>query len=351
MELSPIELKAHYSHLNHLHIKWCGKSIAEYNQLLSHGSERLIVRLVSENGSTSIGIFSRHIEENRAFINFGNHFKSCGINVPEIYSVSPSFDSYILEDLGDEMLLNRIQQNNSGGGFSSTNIELYKNVINELPKIQIEAGSGIDYSFCYQFKEFGEENIKFDLDYFTQRFLKNFYKEDIDPTKLEKDLSFITGKILEVKHDYFLYRDFQSRNIMLRGNEPWFIDFQSGRKGALLYDIASLLYDAKADIPQNTREELLDYYINVLKSHGINNADELKSHFWYFAIVRILQAMGAYGFLGIVKGKRRFLESIPYALKNINFILTERLPGGSLDYLKKIFSELLNEKLLQNEEA
>ena len=125
MELSPIELKAHYSHLNHQHIKWCGKSIAEYNQLLSHGSERLIVRLVSESGSTSIGIFSRHIEENRAFISFGRHLKSCGINVPEIYIVSPSFDSYILEDLGDEMLLNRIQQNNSGGGFSSTNIELY----------------------------------------------------------------------------------------------------------------------------------------------------------------------------------------------------------------------------------
>jgi len=350
MELSPIELKAHYSHLNHLHIKWRGESIAEYKQLLSHGSERLIVRLISENGSTSIGIFSRHIEENRAFINFGNHFKSCGINVPEIYSVSPSFDSYILEDLGDETLLNRIQLNNSGGKFSNVNIDLYKNVIDILPMIQIDAGSGIDYGYCYQFKEFGEENIRFDLDYFTQRFLKNFYKGALDTEKLEKDLGYITGKILEVKHDYFLYRDFQSRNIMLKGNEPWFIDFQSGRKGALLYDIASLLYDAKADIPQETREELLEHYITALAKHGIKNAEELKIHFWYFAIVRILQAMGAYGFLGIVKGKRRFLESIPYALKNINFILSNRLPDGSLDYLKKLFSELINEKLI-NEEA
>lgn len=353
MELSPIELKAHYSHLNHLHIKWCGEKINGYAQIHAHGSERLIVRLTSESGKTSVGIFSRKTEENRAFIGYGSHFKKCGLNVPEIYIVSPSFDSYILEDLGDETLLNRIKSNNTvtGGSFNPENIKLYKNVINNLPRFQVTAAENIDYSYCYQFSEFGEDNIRFDLDYFRERFLKNFYKGNIDEHLLSSELDKLCQKILELKHDYFLYRDFQSRNIMMRGEEPWFIDFQSGRKGALLYDIASLLYDAKADIPQYTREELLEYYLTVLTKYGVNVSDEFKQHFWYFAIVRILQAMGAYGFLGIIKGKRSFLESIPYALKNINFILENKLQVSEFSYLKKIFSELLNEQSQQNEKT
>lgn len=348
MELSPIELKAHYTNLLHLHVKWCGSEIEKYERLLSHGSDRLIIRLISTDKTTSIGIVNRHTEENRAFLSFAGHFKQNGLNIPEIYIVSPSEDSYILEDLGDETLLNRISD---GKDFDNTKTDLYKTVINELPKFQLKAAGGIDYNLCYQFKEFGEENITFDLNYFRQRFLKNFYNDEPDERSLETDLNLIKNRILELPRDYFLYRDFQSRNIMLRGNIPWFIDFQSGRKGALLYDIASLLYDAKADIPQNTREELLEYYLLVLKDNSIKDTDNLRQHFWYFALVRILQAMGAYGYLGIVKGKRRFLESIPYALKNINFILSNRIEGNELGYLKKIFSELLTEQKKENEKA
>lgn len=348
MEISPIELKAHYTNLHHLHFKWCGSEIEKYERLLSHGSDRLIVRLVSTDKTTSIGIVNRHTEENRAFLSFAGHFKKNGLNIPEIYIVSPSEDSYILEDLGDETLLNRISD---GKEFDSAKTGLYKTVIEELPKFQITAGKIIDYSFCYQFNEFGEENIIYDLNYFRQRFLKNFYNDEPDEKSLETDLNLIKDKILELPRDYFLYRDFQSRNIMLRRNTPWFIDFQSGRKGSLLYDIASLLYDAKADIPQNTREELLDYYILVLKDFNIKDNDSLRHHFWYFVLVRILQAMGAYGFLGIVKGKRRFLESIPYALKNINYILANKIEGRELTYLKNIFSELLTEQKTQNEKA
>lgn len=348
MELSPIELKAHYTNLLHLHVKWCSKQIAKYEPLLSHGSERLIIRLFADDGTTSIGIVNRHLEENRAFISFGRHFRESGLNVPEIHIVSASEDSYILDDLGDETLLKRVLD---GDEFNSAKVELYKRVIDELPKFQVTGGKGIDYTFCYQYKEFGNENIDYDLDYFKQRFLKNFHKGEIDTEQLCVDLQYIKEKILEFPREYFLYRDFQSRNIMIKNDVPYFIDFQSGRKGALLYDIASLLYDAKAEIPQQTREELLEFYLESVKHYANIDTGEMRQYFWYFAMIRILQAMGAYGFLGIVKGKKRFLESIPYALKNIDFILNNRTESVELPYLKQIFSELLNGNNTENDKA
>jgi len=348
MELSPIELKAHYTNLLHLHIKWCSKQVVKYEPLLSHGSERLIIRLIADDGSSSIGIVNRHLEENRAFISFGRHFRETGLNVPEIHIVSASEDSYILDDLGDETLLRRVLD---GDKFNSTKVELYKRVISEIPKFQVKGNTGLDYSFCYQYKEFGSENIDYDLDYFKQRFLKNFHKGEIDTELLDKDLAYLKEKILEFPREYFLYRDFQSRNIMIKNDEPFFIDFQSGRKGALLYDIASLLYDAKADIPQQTREELLEYYLETVKLYANIDIAKMRQYFWYFAMIRILQAMGAYGFLGIVKGKKRFLESIPYALKNINYILGSRTGSEEFLYLKQIFSELLNGNNTENDKA
>lgn len=348
MELSPYEMKAHYTNLQHLHVKHFGIDCIKYEPILSHGSERLIIRLYSAEGNTAIGIVNRHAEENKAFISFGRHFRNEGLNVPEIYIVSDDGLSYIQEDLGDETLLKRLS---GSDGFSSDKIELYKHVINELPRFQVTAGKGIDYSLCYQFNEFGEENINFDLDYFKLRFLQQFYKGSIEQDKLENDLAYIRSKILEFPRDYFLYRDFQSRNIMIKNNKPFFIDFQSGRKGALLYDMASLLYDAKADIPQHIREELLGYYLNIIVNYVNTDTVKMKEYFWYFAIVRILQAMGAYGFLGIVKGKRRFLESIPYALKNINYILENKTQDSDLLYIKKVFNELLKESISVNEKA
>lgn len=342
MELSPHELKAHYTNLLHLHNARFGAGIQKYEQLLSHGSERLIVRLHSESGGTCIGIVNKHRGENKAFISFAEHFRRAGMNIPELFIVSQDGDSYLLEDLGDETLLNRIQ---SEGGITESIKEIYRKVIDSLAEFQLNAGSGIDYSLCYQYSEFGGENIEFDLNYFRERFLKVFYKGSIAAAELEADMEHLKQKILEMPGDFFLYRDFQSRNIMLKGDTPYFIDFQSGRKGPLLYDIASLLYDAKADIPQDTRAELLEYYLVKVNSIHPIDINQYRDRFWYFALIRILQAMGAYGFLGIVKGKRRFLESIPYAVRNINYILNEKIPPGSLNGLKIVFKEILNEQV------
>jgi aminoglycoside/choline kinase family phosphotransferase len=328
-----------YPQLEKLFKKHFGENITNTNPLSSHGSDRQIIRIWNGTGKTFIGIINENLGENKAFLNFSLHFRKYGLNVPEIYCISDDNKSYIMEDLGDTTLFNKINAR-PGGSFRETEIDLYKSAINELLKFQIEAGNTLDYSYCYQYPEFGKENIEQDLKYFKQRFLINFYKSTLDENRLNTELDIIKGYALEVPRIYFLYRDFQSRNIMLKNDELYFIDYQSGRKGALQYDLASLLYDAKANIPQTIRELLTEYYIVQAKKYIRIDEEEFRNHFWYFALIRILQAMGAYGYLGIVKGKTNFLESIPFALKNINFILENKINDKKLSYIKKIFQEI-----------
>ncbi|MCI0449364.1 MAG: phosphotransferase [Chlorobi bacterium] len=337
MDLSHFTQKAYYTALQNLHIKHFGKPVESFEQLKSHGSDRFIVRLKSAGGSSCIGIVNQKTDENKALISFGKTFKAHALNVPEIFIVNKDEVSYLMEDLGDETLLNKIEKSNS---FEDSLKSLYKEAIENLTKFQIIAGGDIDYSLCYQFNEFGEENIDYDNNYFKERYLKVFYKNGLDEIQLNKDLEFLKNKVLELQRDFFLYRDFQSRNIMIKEDKLYFIDFQSGRRGALLYDLASLLYDAKANIPQQFREEFLEYYLTLAKNLISVEENKYLHYFWYFALIRILQALGAYGYLSSVKGKKEFLESIPYAVNNINFILTNRIRQNELTYLKKIFETL-----------
>lgn len=308
------------------------------DSIYSHGSDRNIIRIQSPNGNTVIGIYNPNKAENSAFIEFSKHFKSQGLNVPRVFSVSDNKNAYLMEDLGDITLFKKICDDKDR--FNKQNIKFYEYAIENLIKFQLQSGQKIDYSLCYQFNEFGEDNIDFDINYFKQRFLENFYKKEPDSIRLDEELTYLKQRLLEQPRDYFLYRDFQSRNIMLHKNDLYFIDYQSGRKGALQYDIASLLYDAKADIPQQLREKLLEFYIAEVQKYTIIDENEFKHYFWYFAIIRILQAMGAYGFLGITKGKKSFLESIPYALKNIKYILNNRINKTEFSYIKTLFSEI-----------
>ena len=331
-----------YDELFRLHKKHFGKNVKNSSPLTAHGSDRNIVRLVDESGSTSIGIINSHLGENKAFISFGKHFLEQGMNVPNVYEISNDMTTYIMEDLGDNTLLNEIKPNGSGE-FGDKETELYKKVISILPKFQVEAGEGIDYTLCYQFKRFNDDNINSDINYFKERFLANFYKKKFSSNALRNDFDKLRYNLLLLPYDYFLYTDFQSRNILLKDSSFSFIDFQSGRRGPLLYDIASLLYDARAHIPQPKRELLLEYYLDEAAKYTDIDKDLMREKFWYFAAIRILQAMGAYGYLGMVKGKKKFLESVPYALKNINYILNEKIQPDTLRYLRQIFSELLEE--------
>lgn len=308
-----------------------------FEELSAHGSDRFIARLSSDAGKC-VGIVNKNLDENRAFIGFGKTFLENCMNVPEIYSVAKDDGSYLLEDLGDETLAKRVNSDWETG--AAEKIALYEKAIEHLVRFQVNMRDKIDYKLCYQYNEFGEENIAYDINYFKERFLNVFYKSSINQNELSADLDFLKDKILELPRDYFLYRDFQSRNIMLHNNDLYFIDFQSGRRGALLYDVASLLYNAKANIPQNIREQLLEYYIETASKKTNIDSEKYKSYFWYFVMIRILQALGAYGFVGIIKNKPKFLESIPYALKNINFVLNERIENNELKYLRIIFKEL-----------
>lgn len=332
----------HYPELLDLFQREFGTDFICYEPLTAHGSDRKIIRLRNNSTHNAIGIFNENVPENKAFIEFGSHFRKHGLNVPEVFQISDDCRFYLLEDLGDTTLLNKIKEN-PAKDFGNNEIELYKKVLTILPEFQITAGKGIDFDLCYQFDKFAADNIEYDINYFKERFLLQFYKEEFDIEKLTADFDLLKSKVLQMPAEYFLYRDFQSRNIMLKNDEMYFIDFQSGRKGFLLYDLASLLYDAKAKIPQPVRELLVDYYLDLLKEYVAVDKEEFKNIFWYFAIIRILQAMGAYGYLGIVKGKEKFLESVPYALKNINFILNNKINNSELNYLRKIFGKLLNE--------
>lgn len=308
--------------------------------LSAHGSDRKILRIQLENDSI-IGISNSNLDENRAFLSFTENFHKHKLNVPRIFAVSDDLSCYLMEDLGDTTLFEFIN-NNRDHEFSNC-IPYYKKAIHELIKFQVSAGKTIDTSLCYQFAEFGEENIDYDLNYFHERFLKGVYKSDYDGTELGNDFNELKSVLLEIPRDYFLYRDFQSRNIMLKNDDMYFIDYQSGRKGALQYDLASLLFDAKADVPNEAREMLLNHYIEELEKLVSFDKQKFRHYFWYFVIIRILQAMGAYGFLSAVKGKKLFLESVPYALKNINIVLNNKIDSNKLKYLRNLFNRIQNE--------
>jgi hypothetical protein len=158
------------------------------------------------------------------------------------------------------------------------------------------------------------------LNYFKYYFLR-LAGVPFNEQALEDDFVRLTDFLLSASRDYFLYRDFQSRNIMLREGRPYFLDYQGGRKGALHYDIASLLYDAKADLPPALRQQLLDHYLESLGRYSGLTREAFMHHFYAYVYVRIMQAMGAYGYRGFFERKSHFLQSVPYALKNVRWLL------------------------------
>jgi len=283
------------------------------------GSGRKLVRLTA--GSLSaIGILYDVREENVAFLEFSRHFRRHGLPVPEIYAEELSRGAYLEEDLGDTTLFQFLAPNRNGPQIAPQAVEAYRNVAALLPRFQVEAGRDLNYSVCYPRASFDRQSIAWDLNYFKYYFLR-FAGVAFNEQALEDDFARLTEFLLEVHRDYFLYRDFQSRNIMLRDGRPYFLDYQGGRKGALQYDIASLLYDAKADLPPQLRRQLLDHYLDSLAGFVQLDRDGFMRHYYAYVYVRLMQALGAYGFRGFYERKTLFLESVPYALKNLRWLL------------------------------
>ena len=282
------------------------------------GSGRAIVRLAG-GGHTAVGVVHNVREENIAFLEFSRHFRRHGLPVPEIYAEDLTRGAYLEEDLGDTTLFEYLGAHRSGDMLAPEVIEAYRKTVAALPRFQVEAGRNLNYKVCYPRASFDRQSITWDLNYFKYYFLR-LAGVPFNEQALEDDFTRLTKFLLTAPRDSFLYRDFQSRNVMLRGGEPWFVDYQGGRKGALQYDIASLLFDGKADLPPNVRQLLLDHYLDALGAHIPVDRAAFLEHYYAFVYVRILQALGAYGFRGFYERKAHFLQSVPFALKNLHWL-------------------------------
>lgn len=331
--------------LNDLFHRWCGEHISSINKLPASGSPREYYRITGTDHS-AIAAINHDREENEAFIAFSRHFHSIGLAVPEIYLVDLEHNAYLQEDLGDLTLFDYIFELRENGDFPEALIEVYKKVLSELQKFQILGAKKLDYSVCYPRASFDQLSMQWDLSYFKYYFLK-LAGIPFNEQELENDYSTLINYLLAQDTDYFLYRDFQSRNIMLRNGLPCFIDYQGGRKGALQYDVASLLYDSKADIPPAVREELLEHYIAGLASYPGVNAAKFRESYYAYVLIRIMQAMGAYGFRGFYEKKTHFLQSIPYALNDLKWILNNVKFSIEIPTLLKVFAALFKSAKLK----
>lgn len=308
------------------------------------GSGRKIVRIAGGNLS-AIGILYDVREENAAFLEFSRHFRKHGLPVPEIYAEDLDHGAYLEEDLGDTSLFEFLSGHRTGEEIATQAVEAYRKVIATLPRFQVEAGRDLNYKACYPRGSFDRQSIAWDLNYFKYYFLR-LAGIPFSEQALEDDFSRLTKFLLSAGRDYFLYRDFQSRNIMLRDGQPFFLDYQGGRKGALQYDVASLLYDAKADLPPELRQQLLDHYLETLQGFVDIKREAFMQHYYAFVYIRIMQALGAYGFRGFYERKVHFLQSVPYALKNLRWLLHNvKLPIALPTLLDAFHSMLASEKL------
>jgi aminoglycoside/choline kinase family phosphotransferase len=309
------------------------------------GSGRNIIRLSAEQQS-AIGILYNVREENVAFLEFSRHFRKHGLPVPEIYAEDLNQGAYLEEDLGDTTLFEFLSKHRTGENIAPDVVEAYRKVVAVLPRFQVEAGRDLNYKVCYPRASFDRQSISWDLNYFKYYFLR-LAGIPFNEQALEDDFDTLTNFLLSADCDYFLYRDFQSRNIMLKSGQPFFLDYQGGRKGALQYDIASLLYDAKADLPPDLRQQLLDLYIDKLGGFVDVKREGFLHHYYAYVYVRILQALGAYGFRGFYERKPHFLQSVPYALKNLRWLLHNAKLPIALPTLTEAFISMLGSEKLQ----
>ncbi len=307
------------STLTELFREYFDQSVESIEAFPHTASGRRYFRMRSE-GHSVIGAYGKNKQENIAFISFSKHFKEKGLNVPEIL-IEKDHLFYLQQDLGNETLMHRnLKLRKNKKEFPDGLKTLYKKTIDKLIRIQIEGGKGLDYSPAHPHDAFDRFSMHWDLNYFKYYFL-NLSDIEYDEKKLQDDFSTLVEYLLSTETDYFLFRDFQSRNVMLLDEKPFFIDYQGGRKGALQYDLASLLYQSKADIPQSVRNELLEYYISSVQRHIEIDKNKFSEYFYGYLLIRLIQVLGAYGKRGLLEKMPYFIQSIPLGLKNLEWWL------------------------------
>lgn len=313
-------------------------------ELSGSGSNRKYFRLYSKNQSF-IGVEGTSIEENKAFIYMSKHFSSLGFPVPKILTQSENEKYYLQEDLGDVLLFDYIVEGRKSGVFNEKEKRMLVRTIEKLPEIQINGAKGFDFSYSYPLPEFNERSIMWDLNYFKYCYLKTT-GVDFQENLLEDDFLKLASTLLKSKQEAFMYRDFQSRNVIIKDDKPYFIDFQGGRKGPIYYDVASFLWQAKANYSKELRKELIQVYLKSLKQFITVDETDFQNQLKHFVLFRILQVLGAYGYRGHFEKKLHFLESIPPAIENLKEILQEDITEYPylVSILKQMTEQVIDDK-------
>ena len=301
------------------------------------GSNRVYSRETDANGRSIIRVVGTNRDENRAFIYMARHFHALGLPVPELYEVSEDEMTYTQEDLGDTILFDHLD-----------NTLYIERAMRALAHVQVEGARDFDWSVCFPVPTMDERSIRWDLNYFKYCFLKGTKIEFSEP-KLEDDFDCIVANILsplrgEPERGFFLYRDFQSRNVMIKDDQPYFIDFQGGRRGPTQYDVASFLWQAKANFSQALREQMIEAYLDEMESiqPSAFSPQNWKSALPHFVLFRTLQVLGAYGYRGYFERKPHFLESIPPAIQNLHELFEKNTDlQTQYPYLYAISNDLL----------
>ena len=333
--------------LSQLFFEATGKRSAEQNALTASGSNRRYYRLVSEDGQTSlIGVQGTSRDENHAFIYMAEHFLKQGLAVPRVVAVSDDEMCYLQEDLGNTLLFDYIAEGRKTGVFSAAEKEMLRKTVRGLAKFQVVAAKGFDFKQCYPQPEFNLRSIQWDLNYFKYCFLKATGL-DFQEDRLENEFERLAYILLRSEYSAFMYRDFQSRNVMIVKNAegelvPYFIDFQGGRKGPVYYDVASFLWQAKANFHPDLREELVAEYINELQKYMPVNVEAFYDTLKHFVLFRTMQVLGAYGFRGYFEKKPHFLQSIPFAIDNLRHLLKHA--SEDYPYLIEVLKEMTEMK-------
>lgn len=327
-----------------LFITHFGRAPRSVLEIAGDGSNRVYFRMIGPEMETAIGAYGPDADENRTFILFTRSFREAGIPVPELYGVDEENNVWLLEDLGDTTLFTALVEARKADPtpFPDTMLPVYRRVVEQLPVIQTRGATVIDFSAAYPRAAFDRQSILWDLNYFKYHFLK-LAKIPFNEARLEADFECLADFLLQADTSLFLYRDFQSRNILLDDDgNPHFIDYQGGRRGAPQYDIASLLYDAKAAIPDVIRDVLLEHYLDALEQYTKVDRPRFVELYRGYVLVRIMQAMGAYGYRGFFERKARFLQSVPFAAQNIARLLDRGLPVD-VPELAAVFRRIVRE--------
>lgn len=327
--------------LKSLYKEYTGHEADSIDELASSGSNRRYFRLKSAKGPALVGVLGTIVQENDAFLTFDAHFAKRGLPVPTVVAVSPDRMSYLQTDLGDTLLFNAIEKGRLTRVFSPEERNLLVKTIRRLPDFQFAGADGLDFSKCYPTSDFDRRSIMWDLNYFKYCFLKATGLE-FEEDRLEDDFNRLADVLLQSDCTSFMYRDFQSRNVMIHDGQPWFIDFQGGRRGPFYYDVASFLWQAKANFSDSLRHELILEYIDSMQRYRKVDTAHFFHTLRHFVLFRTMQVLGAYGFRGYFEKKPHFMQSVPFAIANLRSLLCE--PFAEYPYLTSLLERLVNLK-------